>query len=68
MYIPRVNLDTMFVLRERSRRPPDGIIAYISRSGASATGIMDILEFYGVGISAFVSLGNKVDIDENDLI
>lgn len=68
VYVPRTKLDTMFVVKERSRRPPDGTIAYVSQSGASAVGFMDMLELHGVGISAFIGLGNKMDISENDLI
>jgi len=68
VFVPRTKLDTMFVVKERSRRPPDGTIAYVSQSGASAVGFMDMLELHGVGISAFIGLGNKMDISENDLI
>ncbi|MCX8183550.1 MAG: acetate--CoA ligase family protein [Crenarchaeota archaeon] len=68
VYVPRERLDTMFVLRDKSRRPPDGPIAFISQSGASASGFMDMAESHGYGISAFVGLGNKLDVNENDML
>jgi acyl-CoA synthetase (NDP forming) len=68
VYVPSESLDTMFVLREKSRRPPDGPIAYISQSGASASGFMDMAEYHQYGISAFVGLGNKLDVNENDML
>ncbi|MEM3659116.1 MAG: CoA-binding protein [Thermoproteota archaeon] len=68
VYVPGESLDTMFVLREKSRRPPDGPIAYVSQSGASASGFMDMAEYHQYGISAFVGLGNKLDVNENDML
>ena len=48
--------------------PPDGGIAFMSQSGALGTAILDWAAGAGIGLSAFVSLGNKADVDESDLI
>ncbi|HYM15736.1 MAG TPA: CoA-binding protein [Dehalococcoidia bacterium] len=43
-------------------------IAVLSQSGAMATAILDWARAIGVGFSKFVSLGNKADLDESDLL
>jgi acyl-CoA synthetase (NDP forming) len=68
VYVPSIGLDSMFVVKEKSRRPGKGPIAYISQSGASAVGFMDMAEYHHYGISAFVGLGNKLDVNENDML
>jgi len=47
--------------------PPRGKIGFISQSGALGTSILDWAKTNKIGISKFVSLGNKADISENDL-
>jgi acyl-CoA synthetase (NDP forming) len=68
VYVPRRRLDTTFTLRERSPRPGPGDIAFISQSGAAAVCIMEGAATLGVGLSAFVGIGNKLDVDENELL
>lgn len=48
--------------------PPTGEIAFMSQSGALCTAILDWALPKGIGFSRFVSLGNKADIDEIDLL
>ncbi len=49
--------------------PPQGNIAFMSQSGALQTAILDwSLASHDLGFSKFVSLGNKCDIDEMDLM
>lgn len=43
-------------------------IAVVSQSGATCTAILDWANGNGVGFSHFVSLGNKVDLNENDFL
>ncbi|MBX9809772.1 acetate--CoA ligase family protein [Candidatus Gracilibacteria bacterium] len=45
-----------------------GNIGIISQSGAMAVAITDILSSKNLGFSTFFSLGNKVNIDETDLL
>jgi len=47
--------------------PPRGNIGFLSQSGALGTAILDKANACNIGISKFVSLGNKADISENDL-
>lgn len=49
--------------------PPKGPIAFMSQSGALGTAVLD-MSFAGkhIGFSKFVSLGNKGDVNEIDLI
>lgn len=48
--------------------PPTGEIAFMSQSGALCTAILDWALAKDIGFSRFVSLGNKADIDEIDLL
>jgi acetyltransferase len=48
--------------------PPRGGIAFMSQSGALCTAILDWALANGIGFSRFVSLGNKADVDEVDLM
>src|SRR5436190_423196 len=49
--------------------PPQGPIAFMSQSGALGTAILDwSLAGARIGFSKFVSLGNKADVSEIDLM
>jgi len=48
--------------------PKKGNIAFLSQSGAIYSPIVELLNQSGIGLSCFASLGNKADINENDLI
>ena len=48
--------------------PSPGGISFLSQSGALGTAILDWARGEGIGLSHFVSLGNKADISEVDLI
>ncbi|HOG48082.1 MAG TPA: CoA-binding protein, partial [Anaerolineae bacterium] len=48
--------------------PPRGEIAFMSQSGALCTAILDWSLANNIGFSYFVSLGNKSDVDEVDLM
>jgi acetyl coenzyme A synthetase (ADP forming)-like protein len=48
--------------------PPEGRVAFMSQSGALGLSIIDHANALGLGISTFVSIGNKADISGNDLI
>ncbi len=48
--------------------PRKGSIAFFSQSGALCTAILDWSLVRGVGFSKFVSLGNKSDISELDML
>ncbi|MBW9221814.1 acetate--CoA ligase family protein [Methanothermococcus sp. SCGC AD-155-C09] len=46
----------------------EGNITFISQSGALLTAILDIAPLLNLGFSKIISLGNKVDIQESDLM
>ena len=48
--------------------PIPGSIGYISQSGALLAAILDLANANGMGFSSLVSIGNKADVDELDLI
>ncbi|HEX9205205.1 MAG TPA: acetate--CoA ligase family protein [Candidatus Deferrimicrobiaceae bacterium] len=48
--------------------PPKGAISFFSQSGALCTAVLDWAIGENVGFSKFVSLGNKADISESDVL
>ena len=47
---------------------PAGRIAFSSQSGALGLALLERAEARGLGLSAFVSIGNKADVSSNDLL
>ncbi len=48
--------------------PPAGPMAFMSQSGALGTAILDWAQAGKIGMDKFVSLGNKADVSEIDLL
>jgi acetate---CoA ligase (ADP-forming) len=48
--------------------PPPGNIAMSTQSGALGLAILDYARTLNIGISSFVSIGNKADVSGNDLL
>ncbi len=48
--------------------PPQGPMAFMSQSGALGTAILDWAQAGRLGLSKFVSLGNKADVSEIDML
>lgn len=48
--------------------PPQGPMDFMSQSGALGTAILDWAQAGRLGLSKFVSLGNKADVNEIDLL
>ncbi len=46
----------------------EGSVGYVSQSGALLASVLDIANKEGLGFSKLVSIGNKADIDELDII
>lgn len=68
VFVPSLGLDTYFISKDRSPRPGTGPIAMLSQSGAVSVSFLERAAESGIGISACVGLGNKCDINENDLL
>ena len=47
---------------------PPGPVAFSSQSGALGLALLEKAEERGIGLSAFVSIGNKADVSSNDLL
>jgi acyl-CoA synthetase (NDP forming) len=58
----------IFFPRNRLKRPPEGSISFITQSGAFGSILLDVMANDGVGVSKFISIGNKIDVDEIELI
>ncbi len=61
---PAVRLNATFA----PHPPPEGRVAFSSQSGALGLAIIEYASSLGLGLSTFVSVGNKADISGNDLI
>ncbi len=61
---PKVRLDAQF----GPVHPPEGRVALSSQSGALGLALLDYASKLNLGISTFVSVGNKADVSGNDLI
>jgi acetate---CoA ligase (ADP-forming) len=61
---PAVALDGTFA----QASPPEGRIAFMSQSGALGIAVINMANRLGLGLSSFVSIGNKADVSPNDLL
>jgi acetyltransferase len=62
--LPAVSLNASF----SARMPAPGKISFISQSGALCTAVLDFAADRDFGFSKFISIGNKADVDELDLL
>ncbi|WP_175058856.1 acetate--CoA ligase family protein [Thermococcus sp. 2319x1] len=68
VYVPDTGVDTVFLPEEKMDRPKSGPIAFVSQSGAFAAAMLDWAALAGIGIGKMVSYGNKIDVDDADLM
>ena len=61
---PDVRLNATFA----SHAPGPGAIGMLSQSGGIAIALIEAADRLGLGVSSFVSVGNKADISGNDLL
>ena len=61
---PDVRLNATF----SSQVPVPGNVAFASQSGALGIAILEQAMSSGLGVSSFVSMGNKADVSSNDLL
>jgi len=61
---PKVSLNAQF----SPQKPLQGSLGFLSQSGALGISVMDYATKLGLGVSSFVSVGNKADISGNDLL
>lgn len=77
VYDAYTGVDTIFLQQTKTiggspilatPRPKPGPISIITQSGALGAAILDYMSGVEMGISKFISYGNKADVDEVDLI
>ena len=61
---PAVSLDATFA----PAFPPPGNVGMLSQSGALGVAVLDYARALNIGVSTFVSVGNKADVSGNDLL
>ena len=68
VYSPPSGLNATFFDPRRQGFPGPGPVAFLSQSGALGAALLDWASMRGIGVSRFVSLGNKADVDEADVL
>ena len=78
VFDPHTGVDTLFLPETKTSitgkdmiatpRPKMGKMAVVTQSGAFGVASLDYLAGRRLGISKFVSFGNRIDIDETDLL
>ncbi|MBW3017640.1 CoA-binding protein [Candidatus Woesearchaeota archaeon] len=68
VYASRGHIDTLFLPKDRLKRPKEGCISFVSQSGASGSAVLDLAAAERFGFAKFVSYGNAINVDESDLI
>ncbi len=53
---------------EAAPRPPQGFVSFLTQSGAFGVSSLDYFSGEGIGIRIFVSYGNRIDVDDADLL
>lgn len=68
IYNPVAGVDTFFLPRQKVPRPDAGGISIISQSGSILGTTMILMRENSLGISKGISYGNRIDVDEGELI
>ncbi|MBU2536924.1 MAG: acetate--CoA ligase family protein [Proteobacteria bacterium] len=63
-----INTENQMNASFASRMPQPGCISVISQSGAICTALLDLAAARHTGIAKMVSMGNKADLNESDLL
>jgi acyl-CoA synthetase (NDP forming)/GNAT superfamily N-acetyltransferase len=62
--VPGIGLDATFA----ATRPAPGVAGLLSQSGGVGVALAEELSQLGIGISSFVSVGDKLDVSGNDML
>ena len=78
IYYSKTGIDTLFLPETKTLttgdevvatpRPMPGSIAMVTQSGAFGSAALDFLTGRQMGVSKFVSFGNKCDVNESDIL
>ena len=64
LMVPSVGLNASFAHQIAA----PGKVAFVTQSGALSTAVLDYARSNEIGLSCFISLGNKVDVDFGDVL
>jgi acyl-CoA synthetase (NDP forming)/GNAT superfamily N-acetyltransferase len=62
--VPAIGLDATFA----AAHPRPGVAGLVTQSGGLGFAMVEQLSRLGIGISSFVSVGNKLDVSSNDML
>jgi acetate---CoA ligase (ADP-forming) len=68
IYDAHSKINAFFLPNYRIRAPKAGNVAFLSQSGAVAGGGLDWAAAENLGISKIISYGNRIDVDECDML
>ena len=68
VYDAKTKVETFFQTHDRMIRPSYGPISFLTQSGTYGASFLELLDGDGLGVSKFVSYGNKADVNEADMI
>ena len=68
VYDAKTKVETFFQSHERMIRPSYGPISFLTQSGTYGASFLELLDEDGLGVSKFVSYGNKADVNEADML
>lgn len=60
--------DTFFQAREAMKRPGPGPVSFMTQSGTYGVTLLELMYENSIGVSKFISFGNKVDVNEIDML
>lgn len=60
--------DTFFQARDAMKRPGPGPVSFMTQSGTYGVTLLELMKENSIGVSKFISFGNKVDINEVDML
>ena len=61
-------LDTFFYPPEKMRRPKEGRLSFVTQSGTFGVTFLEWASNSSLGIRRLISLGNKCDVDETEIL
>jgi len=68
IYNPSIGLDIFFQPKYAMLRPLPGPVAFLTQSGTYGLSLLEWLAEEGIGVSRFASWGNRVDVDEVEML
>ncbi|MEM2377537.1 MAG: CoA-binding protein [Candidatus Korarchaeum sp.] len=68
IFDPKNKVDTLFLPEKVMPRPKEGGVAVLTQSGSLGSTLLTMMRKEGIGISKFVSYGNRADVDEGELV